>query len=109
MLASDTGARVIEEAHDEQQENRAEDGDDEAPEVKAGDAGATHGADDEAAAEAADDADHDVAKQSESAAAYQAACQPAGESPKHDPTQNTHVPASSSAARQRWRCHSITP
>jgi len=40
------GAGAVEEAHHVEQEGSAQDGDDEAPEVESGDAGATQGADD---------------------------------------------------------------
>src|SRR5258708_20490727 len=56
------GAGAVEEAHHVEQEDSAQDGDDEAPEVESGDAGATQGADDQAADHSPDNPDYSCAE-----------------------------------------------
>jgi hypothetical protein len=84
-LVLDACAAPRDQAGDEQQHHRADEGDEQAPQVEAADAGGSHQVEDEAADDGPDDADDDVANKAQTCTAHDVARQLSSDATDDDP------------------------
>ena len=85
--AAPASERVV----DPQDHDGADNGNDQAPDVEAGDAPSANRAEQDAADEGADDAEHEIGYKTGTAALHDLTRDPAGDEPKDDPGNDGHV------------------